>query len=363
MQAMTATLTSVGLLLLLATELIVGSEFLGSVAPSLPSQALSVGLTITVVAYVLLGGFRTVLLTDRIQMRIIWLAIPLLLLGIWTAASQQPQAVVARIADAQKFAPIDNGLRWFLFGILAMNIPTHLSSMTVWQRVGACATPQTLNLGLLRSAVGILFSWGALVVVAWLATVLFSGQSGAQSFSSLIEALNETLFGRLLVMMILLGMYCALLSTASTLLISIGHMIYCDIYRPDQTTQEVGLTRVRLVIVISAAFALGMVSALRLMGFQVEDLIFSIYGGALALFPPLVACLLAEKPTLKAISKAAYVAAFVGCIGGWVSAGYAKLMGAQTIVFLSPAIGMGISATILTVALAATQLPSTASKN
>ena len=59
------------------------------------------------------------------------------------------------------FAP-RAGLGYFLLGIAIMNIPTHISNMSIWQRISAAQNPETVLKGFRRSIYSISFSWGFL---------------------------------------------------------------------------------------------------------------------------------------------------------------------------------------------------------
>ncbi|MEK6909179.1 MAG: hypothetical protein AABX23_03960 [Nanoarchaeota archaeon] len=340
-----ATFTIIGILLLLATEFIVGSSFLAQLIPGASRWVLTIGIAAVAVAYVMLGGFDTVIRTDRIQMLIIWWMIPAIAAAVVIVHAGSVDSILARATRDNTLRQLDAGLVWFLVGVALMNIPTHLSSMILFQRVSGSANRDITQGGLKRSAVGVLFTWGLLVLVAWLATIVVTGASGAEVFGNMLARLGESTVGNALAFLILMGLYCALLSTASAFLVAVGHTLATDIRA--KSARPLGLQRVRLTILASTVIACGLVIVLQQLEFQIEDMIFSIYGGALSLFPPILIALLRDRVKLARLGPAALAAIVVGFIGGWGIALYGKLAGIQNLVFLSPTIGMVLSALVL----------------
>ena len=111
----------------------------------------------------------------------------------------------------------------------------------------------------------------------------------------------------------------------------------------------------RAVIAVSAGLACAVVALLKHYGFQIEDLIFSIYGGALALFPPILIALLCPRQRLVSLGRFALMSIVLGFLMGWGIAFYGKLFQVQNAVFMSPAVGMFTSFVIMGCALLATR--------
>ncbi|MCK4959370.1 MAG: hypothetical protein KAT00_08210, partial [Planctomycetes bacterium] len=65
--------TSLGFLGMFAVELTVGSKFLAVLVPGIPAWAVVIVLSVVAFTYTAIGGFRAVIITDRIQMYSIWL--------------------------------------------------------------------------------------------------------------------------------------------------------------------------------------------------------------------------------------------------------------------------------------------------
>ncbi|MBP6507672.1 MAG: hypothetical protein KA257_08920 [Opitutaceae bacterium] len=348
-----ALLTVIGLLLLLATELLVGSNFLALIIPGAPRVLLVAGLSLVPLIYVILGGFETVIISDRIQMVFIWIMIPSFL----AALGLSQDISLKDLAAAAVLKPVDGGLIWFLIGILLMNVPTHLSSITVWQRISASSDKGVLQRGLLHSSIGIFLSWTLLVVIAWAAAKTAPGAAGAEILSELLQRAAAGPLGMALVFIIIVGLYSALLSTASTFLIAVGHTFTTDVFgweRHGTATSGSAQNKLgwsRAMILVATLGACGIVEVFNRVGYKIEDIIFSIYGGALALFPPMTLALLKPTANLARLAPYALLSVVIGFSAGWVVAIYGQAHALQNLIFVSPAIGMVASFLVLLVGI------------
>ncbi|MHC4724765.1 MAG: sodium:solute symporter family transporter, partial [Planctomycetota bacterium] len=68
-----AVCTSLGFLCAFAVELTVGTKFFAALVPGVPGWTVILVLTVVAFLYTATGGFRAVIVTDRIQMFSIWL--------------------------------------------------------------------------------------------------------------------------------------------------------------------------------------------------------------------------------------------------------------------------------------------------
>jgi Na+/proline symporter len=344
LQPLCASLTVIGLLLLLATELLVGGRFLSAAIDPKLQLPITIGLSVVVLSYVVAGGFGTVVISDQIQMVIIWLMIPAIGIAIFLANQDVPTVVLQKATQAIAFPLNTPGLLAFLLGILLMNVPTHLSSMPLWQRMAACANENALRIGLLRSSMGIFVSWTLLVIVAWFAAVTLGGNNGAEIFRNVLSFESSSTFAKSLRFLIVLGLYSALLSTASTLMIAISHTFTTDILGASAPSK---LPISRLILIVATMASCAVVVIFEHFGYQIEDIIFSIYGGALSLCPAVILALRRPRNELRRYGKAALLSIAIGFCAGWLSAIIGKWMGQQTLIFMSPAIGMGAAAVVL----------------
>ncbi|MDW3193944.1 MAG: hypothetical protein R8G66_16340 [Cytophagales bacterium] len=346
--------SSVGFLLIFATELLVGSRFLAFLVPSIPEWITVLTLSLVSVVYTFLGGYRAVIKTDNIMMNAIWALIIAFFVfigyGIFTADLGQLSAIPTTALD---FSNRD-GLIWFLVGIAIMNIPTHISNMSIWQRIGASSDQGVVNNGLKRSTWMIAMAWGFLAVVSVLGMAFVNPEDNTTYLYQFLQVFSSSTFGLILLFIITVGLYAAMLSTASTLLIATVHTFYEDVianFRSEEVAKKITakgeFRTARITIIIATIIAVALVEGLKLIGFSISDLVFAIYGGALALFPPILLSLYLPSERLHQYSKRASIGVVLGFIVGWGMAIVGKIIGDDNMIFLSPTFGIAASALML----------------
>jgi Na+/proline symporter len=343
--------TSLGFVGALAVELTVGSTFLSQLAPAVPRWAALIILAGIGITYTSLGGFRAVVVTDRMQMIAIWLSIVGLVVlvaatihigGGWGAFAERiPKTVY-------DFSPRD-GLYAFLIGILVINVPTFLGDMSVWQRIAASQSEETVRRGLGGSVVLAFFSWTLLALLACGIVGLVAPREGVNPLVNFLSQAGQlALPGVWLVLLIVfIGMFAASLSTASTQLIAAGHSLHIDVLhggnRAHLADSKSELLVSRRLLVACAIAAVAVVETLQALGFSIADLVFAVYGSQLGLVPVALAALFLDHEWLKKLSGFAVVAVGMGFLVGWAAAALGKLTGNGDLVFLSPALSFASS--------------------
>lgn len=348
--------TSIGFLLIFATELIVGSKFLAGLVPSVPQWVSVVFLSSVGFLYTLYGGFRAVIKTDQYQMKFIWVLIAVLGAyyvyyifqhGSWEAAT-------SKIPDGLLSFSYKPGLGFFLLGIAVMNIPLFISNMSMWQRVSGVEDPEILTHGIKKSIWGVGASWTLLCLLACFAYMIVTPTSNQTLLTELLIVVGSSTVGKLILFLIVVGLYGAMLSTASTNLIVVGHTVSEDIIaklrngnfeaRID-SKKEFRLSR--FILLGATLVAIFLVEGLKYFGFSIADLAFSIYGGAIALFPPVLLALYLPREQLRRFSMHTTWAIILGFVFGWGAALYGKAVGDSNLIFLSPCFSLVASSVIM----------------
>jgi Na+/proline symporter len=347
--------TVIGYLTAFAVELTVGSRFLASLIPSIPQWITVLVITSVAFIYVSLGGFKATVATDRVQMIFIWLLLFALLVfyGVYILTNGTTVSF-SSIPDNLKTISWDNSLLAFVLGILFMNLFTYVSNMGLWQRIAGSNEPKTVVNGMWSSVQQTALSWGLFVVVAIGAFMIVSPVENENLLITLIKGIEGSFIGKITIFTIVLGLYGAMLSTASTQLIAVSHTIYEDILAPfrkialrDRISSKKELSLSRRVLLISAIASIGVVEILRVGGFSVADLAFAIYGAALGMTPAIILSLLWSRERLKYLSSFAYISIILGFSFGWGSAILGKVFDDGNLVFLSPLVGFGTAAIVL----------------
>jgi Na+/proline symporter len=237
-----------------------------------------------------------------------------------------------------------------------MNIPTHISNMAVWQRISGAHSPEIVEKGIRKSIWGVAFSWGLLSLLACFAYMIVTPTNSQTLLTDLLVAISNSVIGKIVLFVVVIGLYGAMLSTASTNLIVVGHTISEDIVAKlrkglldERLDSKKEFYISRVILVLATIVAIFLVEGLKYFGFSIADLVFAIYGGALALFPPILAALYSNRSRLKPLSGYANAAVTAGFLFGWGAAIYGKLIGDGNLIFLSPGFSILASALILSI--------------
>jgi Na+/proline symporter len=206
------------------------------------------------------------------------------------------------------------------------------------------------------SVAGSAVSWSLLVFSAVGAFMLVSPVKGENLLVTVLKAMQGSTFGRTVIFCTVLGLFGAMLSTASTQLIAVSHTIYEDIISPfrrlslkERSVLKAEVFWSRIILVVSALVAVGVVELLRAAGFTVADLAFAVYGASLGLVPPILMTLFAGRSVTRHLSMAAMLAVALGFISCWAAAAYGKIVGNGNLVFLSPIVSTAVATAVMTV--------------
>jgi Na+/proline symporter len=349
--------TTAGFLLIFATELIVGSRFLAKLVPIVPEWVAVLFLSAVGFVYTMVGGFRAVVKTDQIQMKMIWGLIVVLggyyVYHIFNTGFESSLIIVPKgVLDLS----LRSGLGFFLFGLTIMNICAYLPNMGIWQRISAAHDPETVIHGFKQSIWSLSISWGLLAILACTAYMIVTPENNQTLLTDLLVVIGASQIGKIVLFIVVVGLYGAMLSTASTLLIASSHTISEDIIAKfksatlnERIESKSEFTNSRIILLVSALIAVFLVEGLKTIGFSIADLVFAIYGGALALFPPILIALYSNRDRLAKLSSFASAAVIFGFLLGWSVAIFGKSIGSNNLIFLAPSFSIGISFLILAI--------------
>jgi len=357
LEIVAAACTSLGFLGAFAVELTVGTRFLSSLIPQIPPVVTMSALSLVAFVYTSQGGYRAVIISDIWQMFSIWgLLIVLAAFYVYYALNHGGFDIsYSRMPKLVTHLSMRDGLIPFLIGICVINVPTYLSDMGIWQRIGAAQNQETVFKGLRLSVLNSVFTWGLIVTLSCFVFMIVKPKGDENTLFILMNDLGtQGIIGKIVVFVSVLGLFGAMLSTSSTQLIATSHAIYEDILsnlRNKSLTSRLGqkseLGLSRLILVVSALVATLLVGFLNYMGFSIADLIFSIYGSQLGLVAPVVFALLFSKEKLLKLNTWAGVAIVIGFLSGWSSAICGKVIGSDNLIFLAPCISLMLSSSIL----------------
>jgi len=281
--------TSIGFLLVFAAELVVGSRFLAKFIPAIPEIATVIFLSSIGFLYTVMGGFRAVIQTDKLQMKFIWgFIIVLSVFYLYYIFNNGGVTVnIAKIPENIFSLSNREGLTVFLIGVTIMNIPTLVSNMSVWQRISGAENVETVVNGFKKSIVSLFLTWTFFVLLACFAFMIVIPENSQSLLSDLLISISDNTIGKIVLFFIVLGMYGAMLSTASTNLIVVSHTISEDIvakFKSKTTKERLNSKKdfyiSRIILTLSTITAILFVVGLKYFGFSIADLVFAIYGGS-----------------------------------------------------------------------------------
>lgn len=356
-----AVCTSLGFLAAFAVELTVGSRFFAWLVPGVPAWVVVIVLSVVALFYTAMGGFRAVIVTDRIQMisiRLLLLALPAFY--IYYAATHGGWGDnIAKIPPRLLSFSYSGALIPFMIGVFVINVPTFISDMSIWQRIAGSQKNQTVTGGLWGSVFSSAVTWGIFAVLAILAFMMVehSQKQNVNPLVSVLRVVSEAKgpFGVLVLFFSVLGLYGAMLSTASTQLIAASHTIYEDIFSQHIRKQSLRqrlesrgeLNIPRVVLVLVAVLSTILVEVLARVGFSIVDLVFAIYGPQVGLCPLVICALMWKREHLQNMSFWAASAVSVGFIAGWGTAVYSVFTKNAGFVYLAPVSSLVISSLLL----------------
>jgi len=363
-----AVCASLGFLFAFAVELTVGSRFFAGLVPGVPAWLVVVALSVVAFAYTALGGFRAVIVTDRIQMISIWLlllALPAFYLYYVLTHGGWEQNLAKIPTPILNFS-YREGLGAFLLGIFVINVPAFISDMSIWQRIAGAQKDKTVTTGLLRSVLTCAATWGLFAILACFAFMMVRADGGVNPLILVVNVIGNTkgAFAGFILFFVTGGLYSAMLSTASTQLIAVSHTLYEDVFSQlrkralnDRLTSKKELLNSRSILVAAAIVSTLLVELLSYTGFSIADLVFAIYGAQLGLCPLVVAALLLDRQRLGRVSNWAALAVAAGFVTGWGTAIYGRFTENSSLVFLAPVCSLIISAAILCTGFVAAKKP------
>jgi Na+/proline symporter len=351
--------TTLGFLGMFAVELTVGSRFISGLIQKYPQWAVVMALSTVAFVYTSLGGFRAVIVTDRIQMGAIWILLLALVAFVGSYFFEQGfTESIALIPESVKSFTWREGLGSFLWGILVINMLSYMADMSIWQRIGASEEPATVMKGLGRSVLNSLITWTVLVALACLAWVVVKPVAGENPLLTILATagLKAGIWGKIVLFCVVLGLFGAMLSTASTQLIAVSHTVYEDLLGrlrrlslADRVSSGRELLISRVILIYAALLAMILVEWLAYLGFSVADMVFAVYGAQLALLPPIALALWLPRERLRPMAKWANWAIALGFTGGWTAEIIGKLTESH-LAFLSPIVSISVSILIMALA-------------
>ena len=141
----------------------------------------------------------------------------------------------------------------------------------------------------------------------------------------------------------MLGLFAAMITTADSLLLVAAQMLSIDVLKLQSRdeSEEKKINRARAILASIAVVSFSLFVLFKTIKFDVVQLIFSIYGANLALFPSVLAALfLGGRLNLPKSAIAATLSVVAGFSSAWISAIYGKLSGDMGWLYNAPVVAL-----------------------
>ena len=315
-----------------AAELIVGTQILKFLVPNpLALTVASIGVALIVVVCTVIGGFRSVVATDRLQAVFVFMScITLFLISIYISGHNSNASegyIPLALLEKPFFAPL------LIINFFLINIPTVVVDMSVWQRLNAAESVHAAQGGVKRSAALFVISWTLVAFSALSLSAHIPSNNGAVVLiSAFTQMLNMGVFQIALAAITFCGLIAAMMSSADTYLIATGQTFVMDLLKMQERggsrNPSTMINTVRFSMVLGAIIFFIFVQWLFYNGINISGIIFIIYGTLLALFPvTLVGVILPERYDLSRFKFACLASVTFGFLSSWaygIAAGYSS---------------------------------------
>lgn len=348
----------IGIVSIFAMELLVGVTVL---EPFMGERVyiFSALYLVFIVGYSIIGGFRAVVAAEQYQIIFI-IAGVLALLSVIPLVYSGNEARVALDAINSKVLSSWNATWGFALGIIALNLPAALSDSGTWQRLCATKSVGEAKRGIARAIPMFIFIWGAMILGAcYLAQIAQSVGSFDPGKGSLMTYVVTVLGGGtgievVLLFTLMLGLFAAMITTADSLLLVAAQIFVIDVLdlRRANIDESSKVHKSRVVLAAIALAAFSLFALFKWIKFDVVQLVFSIYGANLALFPSVALALFASsKLKLSTVRRAAALSILVGFLAAWSSAIFGKWGGDPNYLYNAPVVALFASGIVLAVGL------------
>lgn len=231
---------------LLSTQLLVGSNLLNELG-GVDTNLAKFGMLVTVLIYLLVGGFGSVVKTDIFQFMVIFLVLILVALTLNSGGDVPPE-----MYEPFNAGPV-NIVAFLLLGIL-----TPFATQDYWQKVFAMKSERVVKQSFgVGAGVNILLTF-ALTYVGLIARSSFpvSGAVANEHAEMMVLRTFTELVPPEFQVAVLIAFFAAILSTSDTYLFLLSLNVTNDLFPRKDETPKQGIQRIRKALVLVGVFAL-----------------------------------------------------------------------------------------------------------
>jgi len=325
----TSIATSLGFVGILSTELIVGSSIFSNLNVN-NVNFFYYGLffiTLCILIYTTLGGYKAVIKTDIYQSYLIYGAtLALVVISLIILKNEPTITIKQTFSDFFNFKA-SSGL--LLLNLFLINALFPFVDMSAWQRLIASKNAKESKRGTIKSSIAFMVTWLILIFVSILITYKVNAASPDGGLFEMFNLLSTYNINSSIIFVITFvafaGFISAMLSTSDSFLISTSQTLSMDIfYKNTNKSDKYIISRARIQLFLILLIGVSLSLLLYKSGFKIVDLIFSIYGATLALFPLVLVAFFNKKP--EKLKKWGMISVVVGIILAWLNGFYSVFL-------------------------------------
>lgn len=277
-------------------EIVIGSGILTSLVPNIPGGKLFfiILLSIIVICYVIVGGFRTVILSDTVQLYLTFAGVFALLIFA-TLYLHDPQPTKSFLFSPKITTP---SLIAFVVSVIVVQIFGPLCQLQNWQRISSSTEQKSALQGHRQGALLGAFLWALMVLAA---LILFVKLQGSVSFNSIFVNMKNggILSSYGLYPLLIVGFIAAMISTADSAMAALYLFFYDSIKRRKERQELTFYPTMRHHLLIGLIFFVIIVLVYLINQTNIQSLVISIiyflFNQLLVLFPVLLFFILKDK--------------------------------------------------------------------
>ena len=318
---------------LFATEILVGAQLIKPLFKADVYIVAMLFIATIVTFYTMLGGFKNVIRTDKLQSLFVitgMIALVIAALSIDTSPTE-----IIKNSAAKGIIP---SLSLF-FNFLVINVAYPLVDLAAWQRIAAAKDAKTAKRGGGLGAGAFFVCWITILLSAIILVSNSNKGTGAEMIlSSFLLSANSSWWQAIIAGLGLGSLLAALLSAGDIFLITATQALCMDatkhkyfVKNQFTSTEDIQvLAHSRKLTFVVAVLSLIFVGFLMKAGARVSDLVFVLYGATTALLPSIILILAFPGRSLKNYSFAANSSSIAGIFMGWFY-GFLALAGSDSI--------------------------------
>ena len=256
---------------LLSTQLLVGSNLLNEMG-GIPVSWAKLGMMVTVLLYLLVGGFGSVVKTDIFQFLVIFLVLILVTMTLNRGGDVPPEM----------FNPFNAGFA-NIIAFLLLGILTPFATQDYWQKVFSMKSEKVVKQSFSAGAgINILLTV-ALTYVGLIARSSFpiNGSVGNEHAEMMVLRTFTELVPPEFQIAVLIAFFAAILSTSDTYLFLLSLNVTNDLFPRKEESASNGISRIRYALV-----AVGFMALLIALFFQrIEDIVITFKALGIGIAP------------------------------------------------------------------------------